>query len=126
VFSIESVNLTKNPHKVLVCGGRYYEDRTTLYRILDEVDATYSITHLVHGGAKGADKLAGQWAAERGIMCLEVAAEWQKHGNRAGPLRNAKMLLLEPGLVVAFPGGAGTADMVRRAKVAGVLLLIVG
>ena len=39
----------------------------------------------------------------------------------AGPERNARMLAEgRPDLVVAFPGGTGTADMVRRAKAAGV------
>jgi len=39
---------------------------------------------------------------------------------RAGPERNAAMLGLGPDLVVAFPGGSGTAGMVRLAKAAGV------
>jgi hypothetical protein len=48
-------------------------------------------------------------------------AQWKKHGRAAGPIRNQRMLDKgKPDLVVAFPGGRGTADMIRRAERAGV------
>jgi hypothetical protein len=48
-------------------------------------------------------------------------ADWAKHGRAASPIRNQQMLDEgRPNLVVAFPGGRGTADMVRRARSAGV------
>ena len=47
--------------------------------------------------------------------------EWDELGKKAGPLRNQRMLEEgKPELVVAFPGGGGTKDMVRRAVKAGV------
>lgn len=52
-------------------------------------------------------------------------ANSRKHGRAAGPIRNQQMLDEgKPHLVVAFPGGTGTADMVRRAQAAGVLVLV--
>ena len=51
---------------------------------------------------------------------MEMPADWTKHGKAAGPIRNQKMLDECPDLVVAFPGGKGTADMVRRAMKAGI------
>lgn len=47
-------------------------------------------------------------------------ADWKKHKKAAGPIRNQLMLdseieHIEECLLVAFPGGKGTADMVRRA-----------
>lgn len=42
----------------------------------------------------------------------------------AGPKRNQRMLDKgKPDLVLAFPGGDGTADMVRKAKSAGVPII---
>jgi len=39
--------------------------------------------------------------------------EWDELGKKAGPLRNQRMLDEgKPDLVVAFPGGGGTKDMV--------------
>jgi len=53
-----------------------------------------------------------------------VRAKWSKHGRAAGPIRNQEMIdECKPDLVVAFPGGRGTADMVRRAKAAGIRVI---
>ena len=50
-----------------------------------------------------------------------IRLDWKKYGKKAGPLRNQQMLEEgKPDLVVAFPGGNGTADMVRRAKKANI------
>ena len=37
-------------------------------------------------------------------------------------MRNRSMLALNPDLVLAFPGGIGTANMVRIAREAGILV----
>ena len=72
---------------------------------------------VIHGGARGADDLARQWGEiSVGIEGVEFRADWTAHGKAAGMIRNQRMLDEgRPDLVVAFPGGRGTADMVRRA-----------
>lgn len=81
------------------------------------------ITMVIQGGATGADWLAKYWARSHGIKDVEFKADWGK-GRSAGPKRNAVMLAnSEPDLVVAFPGGAGTADMVKKAKNAGIRVI---
>lgn len=79
---------------------------------------------VIQGGARGADRLAGQIAAAFGIDCIEVPAEWDRYGRGAGPKRNQKMLEMEPNLVLAFHEqmdlGKGTRDMVTRARKAGI------
>lgn len=107
---------------VLVCGGRDYSDRERVFRVLDRVAQRVEISAIRHGAARGADALAGEWARARGIPEQPFPADWRTHGKRAGPLRNAAMLAEQgagtPDRVVvcgvAFPGGGGTADMVRR------------
>lgn len=107
--------------RVLVCGGRDYSDRQTVFDYLDGLHLLHTITLLIHGGARGADWLAGQWGQDRSVPVTVFAADWFNHGKAAGPLRNAKMLAEgKPDLVVAFPGGRGTTDMVRKANAAGV------
>lgn len=72
---------------------------------------------LIHGCATGADIMAGEWAKANGIPVLEYPALWKLHNKRAGPIRNVQMLEEgNPDLVVAFPGGRGTAHMVGIAK----------
>lgn len=113
--------------RVLVCGGRDFSDRDSAYRTLDAIHAETPISVIIEGGASGADRLAFQWASE-GNRCgtLTFDADWNALGKAAGPMRNWRMLNKgKPDVVVAFPGGRGTADMVRRAKKAGVRVVVV-
>ncbi len=106
------------PLRVLVCGGRDFTDAAAIADAMDSLPASIVVCH---GGAPGADSLAGQWAANHGIACTVFRADWKKHGKAAGPIRNRQMLNeFQPDIVVAFPGGSGTADMVSQAKRVGV------
>lgn len=104
--------------RVLVCGGRGFSGSHVIF---SELDKLKSVDLVIHGGASGADRIAGKWAEARGIPCMCFPAPWRHYGNHAGPIRNGWMLDLgKPDLVMAFPGGRGTADMVRRAEEHGV------
>lgn len=109
-------------YRILVCGGRTFSDAPLLYKTLDHYrDLTHNPICLIHGGATGADTLAGQWAAARNIPCNVYPADWATHGRAAGFMRNQQMLdEAKPHLVLAFEGGRGTEDMVRRAVKAGI------
>jgi predicted Rossmann-fold nucleotide-binding protein len=89
------------------------------------------LVHLVlHGGARGADAAIARAAHQLGWSSLVMPAEWRRHGRAAGPIRNRELLEqaiaraaahTSPGssasvLVVAFPGGAGTASLVQQAR----------
>jgi predicted Rossmann-fold nucleotide-binding protein len=85
---------------------------------------------LLHGGARGADAAIARAAHQLGWCSLVMPAQWQQHGRAAGPIRNRELLQQaiaravahsSPGsmasvLVVAFPGGAGTASLVQHAR----------
>jgi hypothetical protein len=101
--------------KVIVCGGRNYKDANHVFLSLDAIHAETPVAVVVHGGATGADELAGLWAVSRKVPEQRFPADWNKYGNAAGPIRNREMLKQQPDLVVAFPGGRWTADMVRIA-----------
>ena len=117
--------------KVLVCGGRNY-DKADVWNWLEQnlYDHVYAVTRthpipplttIIHGGAQGADEGAGDWAKSEGCRVQIFKADWKKHGKAAGPIRNQQMIDVgQPDIVIAFPGGKGTADMVRRASAAGV------
>jgi len=106
--------------RVLVCGGRGYTNVAAVDATLTAIHDRAGIALLIEGGARGCDSIARSWARGMEIPLQTVAANWKTHGKAAGPIRNAKMLTLEPTLVVAFPGGKGTADMVRRARAANI------
>lgn len=101
---------------VLVCGGRDYANFNTVKIALDAIHAEHGISCIVTGCAGGADKWARNWALGNQVDVHVFAARWSADGRKAGPMRNQRMLSeAGPDLVVAFPGGRGTADMVRRA-----------
>lgn len=107
--------------RVLVCGGRKFFNKVLFRGEMNMLHADINITLIIHGGANGADWLAKYWAASVGIPSEQYKADWAGQGRSAGPRRNAIMLReSRPDLVVAFPGGSGTADMVKKAKKAGV------
>jgi hypothetical protein len=83
------------------------------------------IAILIHGDSSNADRLAGEWAEDKGIEVLARPVDWKKHGRAAGPIRNQVMLADGPQLVVAFPGSKGTAEMVRKARNAGLEVVVV-
>ena len=55
-----------------------------------------------------------------------MPADWEKWDTAAGPKRNQMMLDQKPDIILAFPGGRGTADMIARAEQAGVEVVKVG
>ena len=111
--------------RVLVCGGRDYDNYARLYHALDDIqDERGEFACVITGDAMGADHWAESWAYMQKVRHLKFAADWIGYGKKAGPLRNQIMLEEgKPDLVVAFPGGRGTADMTRRAKAAGVEII---
>ena len=109
--------------RVLVCGGRNYCHYLRFAEAMDALRAEVGeFAEIIHGGAKGADHCAHRYANDAARIPERVfTPDWQAHGLAAGPKRNQQMLDEgKPDLVVAFPGGRGTADMVRRAKASGV------
>jgi hypothetical protein len=103
----------------IICGGRDYTAKDYAFLTLDALASSWGKPDLViDGAAKGADTIGHEWAKARGVDTKRVPADWDKHGKAAGPIRNQAMLnMLDAGdLVVALPGGKGTADMVKRAK----------
>jgi hypothetical protein len=86
----------------------------------------WALETVIEGGAKGADQGAAQWAEHEGVTLMKFPADWATFGRSAGPRRNAQMLSKgQPDVVIAFPGGRGTANMVAQAKAAGVTVILV-
>lgn len=103
---------------VMVTGGRKYDDREYVEYVLQEHNSPGNI--LVVGGATGADELVRQvWHYDFQLPYVVEPAPWDRTGKPAGIMRNMSMVngmslvphggLLTPSLVVAFPGGRGTA-----------------
>ena len=106
--------------KLLVCGGRDFNNWLLLEKVLNDIDNENPISGIIHGGANGADSLANDWALLNLRPIYLYKANWNKYGSRAGILRNQQMLDEgKPDLVVAFPtGGPGTNHMISISRAA--------
>lgn len=111
---------------VLVCGGRDFSDTALVESTLDRLHEEVPIKAIIHGGASGADTIARLWAQSKGIWQRAWIPNWGRDRGAAGPIRNRLMLQEgKPDLVVAFPGGRGTADMIRQARNSGFRVFVV-
>jgi predicted Rossmann-fold nucleotide-binding protein len=103
--------------KILICGGRDFSDSRRLYSFLDKAHKRYGFTLVIEGGARGADAMGRSWAKSRGIPVQTFPADWSTYGKRAGFIRNREMLTKgNPDVIIAFPGGIGTQDMINCGK----------
>lgn len=135
--------------RVLVCGGRDYQDRDRVFSELNKLCGDISDEHplgtiplhIIHGGCPtGTDLFADEYAVVHWCGLSTYEPDWNNishpdavvrrrldgslYDAKAGPRRNQRMIDDgKPDLVVAFPGGRGTADMVRRARAANIAVL---
>lgn len=98
----------------IIAGGRDYRLGKYERTFLDELLAQYHFTHVIHGDQQGADRGGAFWAKRRGLKVTPYPANWARFKKKAGPLRNEKMASIA-NLLIAFPGGHGTNDMIDRA-----------
>jgi hypothetical protein len=107
--------------RVLICGDRRWADEAAMKRFVDRLPADAVV---IHGAAKGADRMAGRLAQQRGLEVVEFPADWKRYGRAAGPVRNKQMLEVKPDLVAYahddLETSKGTKNMVKQAQEAGV------
>ena len=121
--------------RIIVCGGRNFNDYDRMKSILDGVIAEIGLgitaIEIVSGHCAGADQLGEKYAEERGYPCKVFPANWEKCGRAAGPIRNSEMIKyaseVEVPVVVAFrsPRTMGTNDTVKKAQRKGFKVVVV-
>ena len=85
--------LYKETFYCLVAGSRTFNN----YALLEQkLNIALQRQHdkdivIVSGGARGADALAERYAKEHGYQLRVFPANWNKHGRRAGMIRNEEM-----------------------------------
>lgn len=109
--------------KILVAGGRDFDDYDRLKSDLDNI----SVQCIISGLARGADTLGLIYAHNNLIPTLEFPADWNRYGKSAGYKRNQQMLDEgKPDLVLIYWDGSskGTSHMIDIANKAGIKTVI--
>jgi hypothetical protein len=74
----------------VVSGSREFPDmdfvRDYMWQTIEGYDT------LIHGGARGVDQKCAAMAKGCGADVVEVPAQWEKFGKKAGPIRNGEMI----------------------------------
>jgi len=106
--------------KLIIAGSR----NTPPYDALTEVWSSLNynlITEIVSGGARGADKLGEQYAANHNIPVKVFKPKWHEFGRRAGIVRNAEMVEYGDSLLAIWDGvSKGTKFTIDQAKKKGI------
>ena len=115
--------------RVIIAGTRNFSNYELLKEKCDNILSTKrkdSNIVIVSGTAKGADRLGERYARERGFLLRRFPADWDKDGNKAGPIRNAKMADNADALIAFWDGTSrGTAHMIMTAKEKGLATRII-
>lgn len=116
--------------RILITGSRNWTDFTVVREALKEAVGSTPphLVTIVEGGASGADAIAAYWAQVLGWNVQTFRADWQNHGRRAGPKRNAHMVAVGADVCLAFPlaDSIGTFDCMRRAEARGIKVINYG
>lgn len=107
--------------KIIVAGGRKFFDypllKKEVTKIAKKCEKKGLMIEIVSGGAKGADYLGEKLAKKKGFRVKKFEAEWDKHGNSAGMIRNFKMAQYANILIAFWDGKSrGTGNMITQMK----------
>lgn len=113
--------------KLIIAGGRDFNDYSALERAANAVLTEYPISVILNGAAPGADALAVKWANEKKIEIEFFPADWEKYKKAAGPIRNREMAK-HADILLAFwnRSSSGTKNMIeeaRRAKFRDIIII---
>lgn len=116
--------------RVLVCGDRNWNNQERMFNVLDVVHRHRAISCIIEGEARGADKMAAEWALRRSVQWEPYPADWGRLGKIAGPVRNTEMLAKGlPDLVYAFHDNLeqskGTKNMIMQSRRSGLTVYLV-
>ncbi len=103
--------------RAIIAGCRDYTDYKDFCSKMSKFFNGFEMfDQILSGGAKGADEMGKRWAEYHSIPVKVFPADWLKHGEAAGPIRNAEMVKNADTLIAFWDGRSkGTANIIRLA-----------
>lgn len=114
--------MPQQPLRILITGSRDWVDADLIHEAIEQYTKTGRPVVVVHGGARGADRLAGAVADSLGLDVEVHPADWRRHGRSAGYIRNAEMVSAGADVCLAFirAGSSGATHCAASAERAGI------
>lgn len=109
--------------KLAISGSRNYQDYATLKKVIQQL--VPQATMIISGGAKGADRLAEQYARENNLELKIIRPQYDRYPFKAAPMiRNADIVNAADKVICFYHQTKtnGTADTAKKAVKAGKLL----
>lgn len=116
--------------RVIITGDRRWECVDLAKRLVQRMkDRIGDSLVIVHGGAAGIDDSFATACVHLSVYAETHQADWDKHGNAAGPIRNQEMVDAGAAFCVAchrfLPRSRGTRDCVQRCLDAGIPVYLI-
>jgi ABC-type sugar transport system substrate-binding protein len=115
--------------RVIISGDRNWTCSDLARRVVARLVARHGEVDIVQGAADGVDRAFVEAAYDAGCGVCSYPADWQKHGKKGGPIRNAAMVDAGADFVIAvhrsLAWSRGTGDLVRRALAAGIPVYLI-
>lgn len=109
-----------SPMRVIVAGSRTIRDRELVRSQMNAAWRDWGRFEVVSGMAAGPDRIAADLAEAAGVRVVRMPADWERHGRRAGCLRNVEMVKSADAALVIYDGSSpGSAHLIREASAAG-------
>lgn len=111
--------------RILITGSRTWTDKVTVANAIREAwlvaGRPYGVT-VVHGGARGADYIAGIYAQRLGFRVEVHEADWENFGKSAGHIRNQAMVSKGADVCLAFiknesKGATSCAELAKKSGI---------
>jgi hypothetical protein len=112
--------------KLAVVGSRGFNDYELLKHKLNVIHEKRGIILIVSGGAIGADSLSEKWALENNVPTKILYPDWNKHGKKAGYIRNVEIVQNSDALIAFWDGvSKGTEHSINLARAQGIPVSII-
>lgn len=113
--------------RVVIFGSRHLNPSIELINSLVKAN-NLVIDTIIEGGCRGVDEVGRQYGIANNIPIETMRADWNKYGNRAGPIRNSAMVAVSDiGICVWDGKSRGTLDTITKMQVVGKpVLFIIG
>ncbi len=105
---------------VALTGGKTVTDPDAVWSELDRARDRHPDMILLHGDAPGVQKIGARWAEANDVAQVLCLPDWKRHPKAAPYRRNDQIVALQPKELIAFPGTGVIANLVDKAREAGI------